>query len=658
MRESELIRDNLSTFSWLRNFLFSAFRLVMEAWVLRFFGESLRSKRFDPASGINTRLAFRALLGVVLLAVSGCGNSVPYNATPIITGLYPGAVVQGSAGFNLIVTGLQFITTSTVYWNGNALKTTYDTNTEQLTAAVPASLLTLAGNQTIAVVNPPPGGGTSSTLTFFVDPPANPVPVISSLSPASAAPGGPAFNLTIAGTGFVSTTTANWNGQALAIVSQTSTQIVAGVAAANIANAGTAQVTVSTPTPGGGTSNSETFQITTTPTSAFPILVSESAPGGAADGRSDFPRVDSAADFVAFFSQATNLIDSGAHGNVFVRGTCVGEAPSCVARTSAVDIAPDGSAPDGAAFAGLAISGNGRFVAFRSTARNLISREVSGSEHLFLRDTCLGSSAPADCSPRTVLAGVDATSAPIIRLDGGPALSGDGRFVVFAGASGASAATPNSALQVFWRDTCLGVAAAAACEPRTEAVSVDPENNPGDASSIHPGISADGRFVVFESSAGLIPGVSSSATQIFIRDMCAGSAGVAPGCTPSTALVSVGLRGEPGAARSISPSIGDDVRFISFSSLAANLAGGMRPGVLERLVRDTCLGQDSCIAATNLASAASGVSPAILLGPDESESVTVTPDGRYAAIESSSANLVPGKSSGKGDVYLLRNSPR
>ena len=61
---------------------------------------------------------------------------------------------------------------------------------------------------------------------------------------------------------------------------------------------------------------------------------------------------------------------------------------------------------------------------------------------------------------------------------------------------------------------------------------------------------------------------------------------------------------------------------------------------------------------TNLASADPGVSPAILLGPDESESVTVTPDGRYAAIESSSVNLVPGKSSGKGDVYLLRNTPR
>jgi hypothetical protein len=653
MGESELIRDNLSAFARLRNSLFSAFRLVMEAWVLRFFGESLRSKRFDPAAGIATRMALRAMLGVLLLVIAGCGTTEP-NATPIITGLYPGSAVAGAAGFNMVVTGLQFIATSVVYWNGQALKTSYDTNTEQLTAAVPASFLTLPGNESISVVSPTPGGGTSSTLTFFVDPVSNPAPVISSLSPASAAPGGPAFSLAIVGTGFVSTTAAAWNGQALAIVSQTSTQIVVSVPAANIATGGTAQVTVSTPTPGGGTSNSETFQITTTPTSAFPVLVSESAVGGAADARSNFPRVDSAADFVTFFSLASNLVASGAHGNVFVRSTCVNGPASCVARTTAVDLAPDGSAPDGAAFAGLAISGNGRFVAFRSTAHNLIAGEAASGEHLFLRDTCLGSSAAAGCAPHTVLAGVDAAGAAITRLDGGPALSADGRFVVFAGASSPS---PDSAMQVFWRDTCMDAADADACEPRTEVVSVDPENDLGNSGSLHPGISADGRFVVFESNARLTLGVSSSDTQIFVRDMCTGSAGVAAACTPSTALVSVGLRGEPGTARSVFPSISGDARFISFSSSAANLAGGMRSGVLERLVRDTCLGQDSCVAATNLASADSAVSPAILLGPDEAESVTVTPDGRYAAIESSSPNLVPGKSSGKGDVYLLRNTP-
>jgi len=631
----------------------------MEAWVLRFFGESLRSKRCVPASGSPYRLAFCAFLGVVLLVaagVVGCGTTT-FNATPIISGLYPGHVVAGSGGFSLVVTGLQFITSSTVYWNGQALKSSYNTDTEQLTAAVPASLVAVPGNETISVVNPAPGGGSSTTLTFFVDPPANPVPVISSISPANAAPSGPSFSLTITGTGFVGSSGAAWNGQLLGIVSQTSTEIVATVPAADIATAGTAQVTISTPAPGGGTSNSETFQITTTPTNSFPILISESAAGGAANGRSYYPRVDSAADFVAFLSQASNLAaDGSAHGNVFVRATCVLGSAECVARTTAVDLAPDGSAPDGAAWAGLAISGTGRFVAFLSAAHNLVAGELVGSAHLFLRDTCLGSVAAAGCSPRTALAGVDATGAVIIRLDDSPALSGDGRFVVFAGVPAASPA--NSALQVFWRDTCFGVSASAACESHTEIVSLDSENNLGGAGSRHPGISADGRFVVFESDARLTSNVSSSSTQIFVRDMCASSAGVATGCVRTTALVSVGMRGEAGTARSVFPTISDDARVISFSSVAANLAGGMRFEVLERLVRDTCLGQDSCVPTTNVASAISGVSPAILLGPDECESVTVTSDGRYAAIESSSTSLVPGKSSGKGDVYLLKNSPR
>ena len=58
-----------------------------------------------------------------------------------------------------------------------------------------------------------------------------------------------------------------------------------------------------------------------------------------------FSRVDSRAGFVAFFSQATNLAESGAHGNIFVRATCVGRAADCVARTMAIDVAPDGGAP-------------------------------------------------------------------------------------------------------------------------------------------------------------------------------------------------------------------------------------------------------------------------------------------------------------------------
>ena len=73
--------------------------------------------------------------------------------------------------------------------------------------------------------------------------------------PSAVAPGGPSFTLTLNGTGFVSGSTVNWNGVALATTVVSSSQLTATVPAGNIANASTASITVSSPTPGGGTSS-------------------------------------------------------------------------------------------------------------------------------------------------------------------------------------------------------------------------------------------------------------------------------------------------------------------------------------------------------------------------------------------------------------------
>jgi hypothetical protein len=77
------------------------------------------------------------------------------------------------------------------------------------------------------------------------------------------APGNPAFNLTVNGSGFVSTSVVNWNGAALATTYVNSSQLIAAVPASNIGQPGTASVTVSTPAPGGGTSATVFFGITT-----------------------------------------------------------------------------------------------------------------------------------------------------------------------------------------------------------------------------------------------------------------------------------------------------------------------------------------------------------------------------------------------------------
>ena len=84
----------------------------------------------------------------------------------------------------------------------------------------------------------------------------NPTPFVNQpLIPASVAPGGPTFTLTVNGTGFVSGSTVNWNGSPRATTFVNASQLTAAILSTDIASANTGSVTVTSPTPGGGTSN-------------------------------------------------------------------------------------------------------------------------------------------------------------------------------------------------------------------------------------------------------------------------------------------------------------------------------------------------------------------------------------------------------------------
>jgi|SRR5438552_4511701 len=91
---------------------------------------------------------------------------------------------------------------------------------------------------------------------------SNPVPFIDQpLVPGNALPGGPGFTLTVNGTGFVSGSVVNWNKAALVTTFVGNSQLTATVPAADIATASTVAVTVVNPSPGGGTSNVNFFDI-------------------------------------------------------------------------------------------------------------------------------------------------------------------------------------------------------------------------------------------------------------------------------------------------------------------------------------------------------------------------------------------------------------
>jgi hypothetical protein len=156
-------------------------------------------------------------------------------------------------------------------------------------ASYPAITLTVsvASNAAVSVANTATvsGGGESNTANDTASDPTtinvlNPVPALTSLSPSSATAGGAAFTLTVNGVNFVSGATVRWNGTERTTTYGSATQLTATIPAADIVAAGTAQVTVFNPAPGGGASNALTFTINPPPTPAAIVKVSGDGQSG------------------------------------------------------------------------------------------------------------------------------------------------------------------------------------------------------------------------------------------------------------------------------------------------------------------------------------------------------------------------------------------
>jgi len=170
---------------------------------------------------------------------------------PTIASLSPALIVSGSAAFTLTVTGSNFTTTSKVLWNSSALTTDYVSAT-QVTAYVPASLITAVGTPAVTIST---AGGVSPAATFNINPPA---PTLTSLSPATAVAGNPGYTLTINGSNFTATSTALWNTTALAVTYISSKQITAAIPASLFTSIGTAGIKVTNVT---GTTSAATITI-------------------------------------------------------------------------------------------------------------------------------------------------------------------------------------------------------------------------------------------------------------------------------------------------------------------------------------------------------------------------------------------------------------
>src|SRR5277367_1823027 len=440
-------------------------------------------------------------------------------------------------------------------------------------------------------------------------------PLITSLSPASAAPGSGAFTLTVNGSNFVAPaaqtagSTIAWNSGPLTTTFVNSTSLTASVPASDIATSGFASVSVFNSTPGGSEVFSPAVNFTfMSGNAAFPMVASVNASGGPADGASAAPAMSADGRYVAFFSKAKNLVAPGANGNIFVRDTCLG-ASGCIPKTTAVDLAPDGSTANAVAGSQVAMSADGRFVVFQSTATNLVSgrqsKAAARAKNLFVRDLCAGVNAPSGCEPHTESVSVsDSGELAIVGDSGSASISADGRFIAFA-SSAAILVTgqTGSGSQVFVRDTCAGPTAGKSCIAGTVEIPVDAEYQTGGAEGVTPAISADGRYVAFVAAG--TPSASGAArgpSQVLLRDTCSGSNAAAT-CVPSTAEISVSPAGELGNGQSGAPAVSGDGRFVVFQSGASNLVVEASKSETNIFLRDTCLGataSDGCAPSTTL----------------------------------------------------------
>ncbi len=223
--------------------------------------------------------------GTAPVVVTNPGGSVA-NAVftilaPTISSLNPSAAPAGGSAFTLTVNGANYISSSTVQFNGNALSTTF-VSASQLTAAVTANLLTAAGPVAITVMNT--SGATSNTATFTVS-----APSISSLNPGSAAAGGPGFTLTVNGANYINGSTVQFNGTALSTAFISATQLTASVTANLLTTAGNAAITVNT---GGAISNQANFGV-------LAPSISSLTPGSASPGGPAFTLTVNGANFVS-----------------------------------------------------------------------------------------------------------------------------------------------------------------------------------------------------------------------------------------------------------------------------------------------------------------------------------------------------------------------
>ena len=341
--------------------------------------------------------------------------------------------------------------------------------------------------------------------------------------------------------------------------------------------------------------------------------VSISSTGALGNSYSFHPFISADGRFVAFQSSATNLVSVDTNG---ISNVFIHDLQT--GQTELVSKSIDGAPTDGDSYV-PSVSADGRFVAFESYATNLVS-EDTGYWNIFVCDRQTG---------QIELISKSSDGAPQNNGSDDPSISADGSFVAFSsGASNMASGDTNEEGDIFVYDRQTG---------EMELVSVASDGAQGDDWSWKPSISANGRFVAFASHASnLVSDDTNSVEDVFVHDRETGQ----------TRRISISSDGMQADNWSESPAISADGRFVAFMSDADNLVSNDTNIDVDIFVHDLQTGQTERVSVTSGGAQGDGNS----LDP------SISAAGQFVAYFSNSTNLVEGDTNGNQDVFVFENT--
>jgi hypothetical protein len=265
------------------------------------------------------------------------------------------------------------------------------------------------------------------------------------------------------------------------------------------------------------------------------------------------------------------------------------------------------------------LSADGRFLVTQTTAKNLGFLNLTGTSNQIVRVDRQGNLV------RLISADINGAQAISAAFD--PAISADGRFIVFrSSTTNLVVGDSNNASDIFWLDADNG---------GLERVNLGPGNvqGLGGATTTLPSVADDGNAIAFVSNQNnLVVGDSNAAQDIFVRDRA----------TSTTTRVSVDSAGAQANGLSDFPVISANGRFVVFSSLASNLVAGDAGGFQDIFRHDRQTGQTVLVSQSSTGTQ----------GNNNSFISAISADGNRIAFSSSATNLVNGDSNARTDIFV------